>query len=175
MKTLRKFQILVALTDFPPCVQTRSNFTEEKCWNDKVFLKSQLCQNEMLSSCWDIFSRANTAAAKSLQSCPTLRPHRWQPTRLPHPWDSPGKNIGVSCHFLLQCMKVKSEQHYSSSQSQEYSPPRTIQNQAILQYLRKGPHPCLPLIIFIWLTKPYQCSSQSYKILAIPIHRKTLV
>ena len=33
----------------------------------------------------------------------------WQPTRLPHPWDSPGKNIGVGCHFLLQCMKVKSE------------------------------------------------------------------
>ena len=35
--------------------------------------------------------------------------HRWQPTRLPHPWDSPGKNTGVGCHFLLQYMKVKSE------------------------------------------------------------------
>ena len=34
--------------------------------------------------------------------------HRWQPTRLPHPWDSPGKNTGVGCHFLLQCVKVKS-------------------------------------------------------------------
>ena len=34
-------------------------------------------------------------------------PHRWQPTRLPHPWDSPGKNTGVGCHFLLQCIKVK--------------------------------------------------------------------
>ena len=33
---------------------------------------------------------------------------RWQPTRFPHPWDSPGKNTGVGCHFLLQCMKVKS-------------------------------------------------------------------
>ena len=33
--------------------------------------------------------------------------HRWQPTRLPCPWDSPGKNTGVGCHFLLQCMKVK--------------------------------------------------------------------
>ena len=31
------------------------------------------------------------------------------PTRLPRPWDSPGKNTGVGCHFLLQCMKVKSE------------------------------------------------------------------
>ena len=36
-------------------------------------------------------------------------PHRRQPTRLPRLWDSPGKNTGVSCHFLLQCMKVKSE------------------------------------------------------------------
>ena len=47
------------------------------------------------------------AAAKSLQSCPTLRPYRWQPTRLPRPWGSPGKNTGVGCHFLLQCIKVK--------------------------------------------------------------------
>ena len=39
----------------------------------------------------------------------SVQPHRQQPTRLPHPWDSPGKNTGVGCHFLLQCMKVKSE------------------------------------------------------------------
>ena len=39
----------------------------------------------------------------------SVRPHRRQPTRLPHPWDSPGKNTGVGCRFLLQCMKVKSE------------------------------------------------------------------
>ena len=38
----------------------------------------------------------------------SVRPHRWQPTRLPRPWDSLGKNTGVGCHFLLQCMKVKS-------------------------------------------------------------------
>ena len=37
----------------------------------------------------------------------SVRPHRRQPTRLPCPWDSPGKNTGVGCHFLLQCMKVK--------------------------------------------------------------------
>ena len=49
------------------------------------------------------------AAAKSHQSCPTLQSHRRQPTRLPRPWDSPGKNTGVGCHFLLQHMKVKSE------------------------------------------------------------------
>ena len=41
--------------------------------------------------------------------------HRRQPTRLPRPWDSPGKNTGVSCHFLLQCMKVKSEREIAGS------------------------------------------------------------
>src|SRR5574337_157438 len=44
-----------------------------------------------------------------------MRPHRQQPTRLPLPWDSPGKNTGVGCHFLLQCMKVKSESEVSQS------------------------------------------------------------
>jgi len=38
-----------------------------------------------------------------------VRPHRWQPIRLPRPWDCPDKNTGVGCHFLLRCMKVKSE------------------------------------------------------------------
>ena len=52
------------------------------------------------------------AAAKSLQLCPTrCDPHRRQPTRLPRPRDSPGKNTGVGCHLLLQCMKVKSLSH----------------------------------------------------------------
>ena len=55
-------------------------------------------------------------AAKSLQTCPTLCwPHRQQPTRLLRPWDSPGKNTGVGCHFLLQCMKVKSEREVAQS------------------------------------------------------------
>ena len=45
----------------------------------------------------------------------SMQPQRWQPTRLPHPWDSPGKNTGVGCHFLLQCMKVKSESEVSQS------------------------------------------------------------
>ena len=45
----------------------------------------------------------------------SVQPHRWQPTRLPHPWDSPGKNTGVGCHFLLQCMKVKSESEVAQS------------------------------------------------------------
>ena len=45
----------------------------------------------------------------------SVRPHRWQPTRLPCPWDSPGKNTGVGCHCLLQCMKVKSESEVTQS------------------------------------------------------------
>ena len=57
----------------------------------------------------------DTAAAKSLQSCLTLQPHRRQPTRLPRPWDSPGKNTRVGCHFLLQCMKMKSESEVAQS------------------------------------------------------------
>ena len=56
----------------------------------------------------------------------SVRPQRRQPTRLPRPWDSPGKNTGVGCHFLLQCMKVKSEVAQSCltlSDSMDGSPP----------------------------------------------------
>ena len=45
----------------------------------------------------------------------SVRPQRRQPTRLPRPWDSPGKNTGVGCHFLLQCMKVKSQSEVAQS------------------------------------------------------------
>ena len=45
----------------------------------------------------------------------SVRPHRRQPTRLPSPWDSPGKNTGGGCHFLLQCIKVKSESEVAQS------------------------------------------------------------
>ena len=45
----------------------------------------------------------------------SVRPHRRQPTRLPHPWDSPGKNTGVGCHFLLQCRRVKNESEVAQS------------------------------------------------------------
>ena len=44
-----------------------------------------------------------------------MRPHRRLPTRLPCPWDYPGKNTGVGCHFLLQCIKVKSESEVAQS------------------------------------------------------------
>ena len=45
----------------------------------------------------------------------SVRPHRWKPTRLPCPWDSPDKSTGVGCHFLLQCMKVKSVREVTQS------------------------------------------------------------
>ena len=52
---------------------------------------------------------AAAAAAKSSVVSDSVRPHRRQPTSQPRPWDSPGKNTGVGCHFLPQCMKVESE------------------------------------------------------------------
>ena len=57
-----------------------------------------------------------------------VRPHRQQPTRLARPWDSPGKNTGVGCHFLLQCVKVKSESEVTQScltlsDPMDWSPP----------------------------------------------------
>ena len=58
----------------------------------------------------------------------SLQPHRQQPTRLPRPWDSSGKNTGLRCHFLPQCMKVKSESEVAQScptlsGPMDYSPP----------------------------------------------------
>ena len=61
-----------------------------------------------------IWSAAAAAAVASVMSN-SVRPHRQHPTRLLCPWDSPGKNTGVGCHFLLQCMKVKSESEVAQS------------------------------------------------------------
>ena len=58
---------------------------------------------------------AAAAAAKSLQSCPTLYDPRDGSPPGSHPWDSPGKNTGVGCYFLLQCMKVKGESEVTQS------------------------------------------------------------
>ena len=63
-------------------------------------------------SYWFSFGRLH---AKSLQSCLTVQPYGQQPTRLLCPQDSPDKNTGVGCHFLLQCMKVKSESEVAQS------------------------------------------------------------
>ena len=62
-----------------------------------------------------MLTHSAAAAAESFQSTDSVRPHRRQPTRLPRPWDSPGRNTGVGCHFLLQCMKGKSESEVTQS------------------------------------------------------------
>ena len=74
-----------------------------------------------------IYAAAAVTAAKSCQSCPTLC-NLIDSSRLPCLWDSPGKNTGKGCHFLLQCMKVKSESEVAQlcltlSDSLDYSSP----------------------------------------------------
>ena len=64
--------------------------------------------NRFVSSLLFFFSCCCCCCIASVVSN-SVRPHRRQPTRLHHPWDSPGKNPGVGCHFLLHCMRVKNE------------------------------------------------------------------
>ena len=61
-----------------------------------------------------LFLFLSAAAVASVVS-DSVRPHRRKPTRLPRPWDSPGKNTGVGRHFLLQCMKGRSESEVTQS------------------------------------------------------------
>jgi len=75
--------------------------------------KNQYCENDYTTKCnlqvqCDPYqtAAAAAAAAKLLQSCLTVRPHRRQPTRLLCSWDSPGKNTGAGCHFLLHPIKL---------------------------------------------------------------------
>ena len=85
-----------------------------------------------------------------------MRPHRRQPARLPHPWDSPGKNIGVGCHLPLQCMKVKSESEAAQScltlsDPMDCSPPgssvRAILQARVLEWV-PWPSPEGPTLVF---------------------------
>ena len=90
----------------------------------------------------------------------SVRPHSRQPTRLPRPWDSPGKNTGVGCHFLLQCMKVKSESEVAQlcptlSDPTDRSPPgssahgifqaRVLEQGAIAFRMLKRKNCCFPV------------------------------
>ena len=81
----------------------------------------------------------------------SVRPHRRQPIRLPHPWDSPGKNAGVDCHFLLQCMKVKSESEVAQScptLSMDCSlPGSSVHGIFQAEYWSGVPLPCVQLIV----------------------------
>ena len=100
------------------------------------------------------------AAAKLLQSCPTpCDPIDGSPTRLRHPWDSPGKNTGVGCHFLLQCMKVKSEREVAQS-CPTFATPWTAAYQAPLskgfprqEYWSGLPLPSPPIKLRYWFYK----------------------
>ena len=78
----------------------------------------------------------------------SVRPRRWKPTRLPCPWDSPGKNTGEGCHFLLQCMKLKSEREVTQSclilhDPMDCSPPGSSVHEFPRQEYWSG-LPCLP-------------------------------
>ena len=82
----------------PMMAQGRIKFTwwsEETCLNNPYFHLIPTARK-----------RISFAAAAVVSD--SVQPQRRQPTRLPHLWDSPGKNTGVGCHFLLQCVKVKS-------------------------------------------------------------------
>ena len=78
--------------------------------------RSNMVKHQTDSQHYQNSAAAAAAAAKLLQSCPTLcDPIDGSPLGSPRPWDSPGKNAGVGCHFLLQCRKVKSESEVSQS------------------------------------------------------------
>ena len=82
--------------------QTRRKIVRKKRPTFRKTVEESCCRCR--SCCW----------VASVVSDPVW-PHRRQPTKLPCPWDSPGKNTGVGCHFLLQCMKVKSESEAAQS------------------------------------------------------------
>ena len=84
------------------------------CWGPLscCFLQGHSC-SPFCPSCPHL-SQEHCCYVTSVMSS-SVQPHRQPPTRLPRPWDSPGKNTGVGCHFLLQCMKVKSESEVAQS------------------------------------------------------------
>ena len=89
----------------------------------------------------------------------SVRPYRRQATRLPRPWDSPGKNTGVGRHFLLQCMKVKSESEVSQSCRLLVTPwTAAYQARAPMGFSRQEywsgvplPSPCVCMYIYIYI------------------------
>ena len=79
-----------------------------------VYLLEKITRKQHLEQSYGTWCCCCCCEVASVMS-DSVRPHRRQPTRLPHPWDSPGKNTGVGCHFLLQCMQVKSESEVAQS------------------------------------------------------------
>ena len=122
----------------------------------------------------------------------SVRPHRRQPTRLRRPWESPGKNTGVVCHFLLQCMEVKSESEVVQScptlrDPMDCSPPGSsvpwdspgkntgVGCHALIQgiFLTQGSNPCL-LCLLQWQTSSlplHHLGSPSVRMLLLLLSR----
>ena len=89
-----------------PGVSIRSSFPVDQQSEMKIVeARGEPCPDKTCCCCYNIASVVSNS----------VRPHRWPPTRLPRPWVSPGKNTGVGCHFLLHCMKVKSESEVAQS------------------------------------------------------------
>ena len=78
--------------------------------NEKVDLKLNIQKTKIMA-----FGPISSVQFSGSVVSNSVQPQRRQPKRLPRPWDSPGKNTGVGCHFLLQCMKVKSESEVTRS------------------------------------------------------------
>ena len=110
----------------------------------------------MLYQCWP-----NHCCYIASVMSDSVWPHRRQPTRFPRPWDSPGKNTGVGCHFLLQCMKGKSESEVA--QSSDSSRPHGLQPTRLLcpwDFLGKstgvGCYCLLQSLLSVYLTEKYE-------------------
>ena len=95
---------------------SKVNHTFSFCFQVHIIVMFTLSCSQ--PSVQNIMSRKMYAAAAAKSPSvvsDSVRPYRRQPTRLPRPWDSPGKNTGVGCHFLLHCIKVKSESEVAQS------------------------------------------------------------
>ena len=106
----------------------------------------------------------------------SVRPHRRQPARLPRPWDSPGKNTGLSCHFLLECMKVKSE-----SEVAQLCPTQRPHELQPTRLLRPWDFPgkstgvgCHCLLRSVTQSRPTFCNPMDCRTLGFPVHHHLL-
>ena len=176
------------------CVATVTNYprpTGLKQHNFVIFVQTSLSQKsetgltKLKSYCQqDCIPSTNSSCQVTSVVSDSVRPHRQQPTRLPRPWDSPGKNTGVGCHFLLQCMKVKSQSEVTQScptlsDPMDCSPPgssvhgifqaRVLEWGAIAfstQTLEKNPFlfQLLGATRILWLTDSFYLQSQQQPI-----------
>ena len=134
------------LTDFPTC-EFISRKDIKTLYLSKPYILNSFKEHNVLLIYSDDYCCCITLVLSD-----SVRPHRQQPTRLLCPWDSPGKNTGVGCHFLLHCMKVKSESEVAQS-CPTPSDPWTLAYQAppSLGFSRQKYWSGVPLSLFISL------------------------